>query len=200
MSARDDILAKVRDHTVPEVHLPSLSQEWTTYADLLTRFSELLELVGGRCFSVSTLPEAHDLLLQLEVYQQAQQRCSYVEGVGETNIDLEQITDPHDLQNVDFSVLPGELAVAENGSVWVALEQVLPRTLCFLSQHVALVVPADSLVHNLHEAYDRITVGSGRFAAFVSGPSKTADIEQSLVIGAHGARTLTVFLVGEPKT
>jgi L-lactate dehydrogenase complex protein LldG len=62
---------------------------------------------------------------------------------------------------------------------------------------MALVVPAAAVVHNMHEAYGRIEVGRHRFAGFISGPSKTADIEQSLVIGAHGARSLTVYLVQE---
>ncbi len=48
---------------------------------------------------------------------------------------------------------------------------------------------------NRHEAYQRIEVGNG-FGCFISGPSKTADIEQALVIGAHGPRSATVFLIG----
>jgi L-lactate dehydrogenase complex protein LldG len=74
--------------------------------------------------------------------------------------------------------------------------------LYFLSQHVVLVVPADRVVNNMHEAYDWIDLqaaggspfAEARWAAFMSGPSKTADIEQALVIGAHGARSLHVYL------
>ena len=81
--------------------------------------------------------------------------------------------------------------------MWLTDENVPHRVLYFLTQHLALVVPSRSLVHNLGQAYSRINVQSTRFSAWISGPSKTADIEQSLVIGAHGPRSLTVFLVDE---
>lgn len=69
------------------------------------------------------------------------------------------------------------------------------RVIYFLTQHLVLVVPASQLVNNMYEAYNRISFGGPSYGVFISGPSKTADIEQSLVIGAHGARSLTVFLV-----
>jgi L-lactate dehydrogenase complex protein LldG len=55
-------------------------------------------------------------------------------------------------------------------------------------------VSAREIVSNMQEAYARAKQGS--FGVFISGPSKTADIEQSLVIGAHGARSCTVFVIG----
>jgi len=95
--------------------------------------------------------------------------------------------------------------VAENAAVWVTDHDVPLRVLFFLCQHLVLVVPADAIVDHMHAAYDRIarTGQNGAqvhskpvFSAFISGPSKTADIEQSLVIGAHGPRSLTVCLLG----
>ncbi len=122
-------------------------------------------------------------------------------------MDLDAIDDPHELEDVDFAVLPGEFAVAENAGVWVTDAGIKHRVIYFLPQHLALVVPASRLIHNMHQAYDWLAknlrsddspqFGSAGFGAFVSGPSKTADIEQSLVIGAHGARSLTVILLGE---
>jgi L-lactate dehydrogenase complex protein LldG len=85
--------------------------------------------------------------------------------------------------------------VAENGSIWVTDRAVRHRALFFIVQHLALVIPAHSIVHNMHQAYDRLELGGAEFGVFIAGPSKTADIEQSLVIGAHGPRSLTVFCV-----
>ena len=119
---------------------------------------------------------------------------SLVEGVGRANVDLEAIDDPHALQDLDFAVLPGQFAVAENGAVWFSAAGVKHRVVPFITQHLALVVPADQLLDNMHQAYDRLAFSEPGFGTFISGPSKTADIEQSLVIGAHGPRSLTVFL------
>ena len=100
------------------------------------------------------------------------------------------------LQDIDFAILPGQFAVAENGAVWISDDGVKQRAIYFIAQHLALVVSAIDIVSNMHEAYRRLSFDSPLFGAFISGPSKTADIEQSLVIGAHGPRSMTVFIVG----
>jgi L-lactate dehydrogenase complex protein LldG len=195
MPARDDILTKIRRNLPQATELPDLAQGWTTYPDPAVRFAEVLATVGGRCVRVASLAEVDRQLTSLPPYQAAKQRVTFVPGAGETNVDLAAMSDPHALRDVDFALLPGQVAVAENGAVWIATDDVLQRTLYFLAQHIALVVPAANVVSNLHEAYARIDATAYRFGTFLSGPSKTADIEQSLVIGAHGARSLTVFLV-----
>ena len=86
--------------------------------------------------------------------------------------------------------------MAENGSVWVTDEVLRQRAVYFAVQHLALIVSKQDMVSNMHQAYEKIQFRKPYFGMFLAGPSKTADIEQSLVIGAHGARSLTVFLVG----
>ncbi len=198
MTARQEILEKVRQR-LPKGPVPEAPPErWTVYPQPNCQFAAVLTAVGGRCVEAADADAANADLLALPAYISAVKRVSCVPGVGTSNLDLAAIADPHALAEVEFAVLPGELAVAENGAVWVSTDSVLERTLFFLSQHLALVVPAGHVVSNLHEAYRRLDVARRRFGAFISGPSKTADIEQSLVIGAHGARSLTVYLLGPP--
>lgn len=198
MSAREDILGRVRRHADGDVDLPSDEGGWIVYPDPRKQFADVLASVGGKCVVVPDVT-ASDLYVQgVPEYASARKRCSLVPGVGSSSFDLAAVADPHELHDVDFAVLTGELAVAENGAVWVTDEGLTQRVLHFLPQHLAIVVQAAQVVHNMHEAYDRIAVGRTPFGAFVSGPSKTADIEQALVIGAHGARSLTVLLVERP--
>lgn len=196
-SSRDTILGKLRQQLPQEVQLPDLSDDWTEYPDPLSQFSSVLEMVGGRCVAVETLADVGQHIAQEPLWANAKVQASLVNGVGDSTLDLASIADPHALQDVDFALLPAFLAVAENAAVWVDDTALKHRVLYFITQHLALVVPRSGLVHNMHQAYDRIDVTRRPFGAFISGPSKTADIEQSLVIGAHGARSLTVFLVND---
>jgi L-lactate dehydrogenase complex protein LldG len=134
-------------------------------------------------------------LAGISEWQSAKKTVSLVEGVR-GNTDLAQIDDPHATEDIDFAILPGQFAVAENGAVWITDDNVNHRAIYFIAQHLALVVSANDIVPNMHEAYRRLSFDRSRFGAFISGPSKTADIEQSLVIGAHGPRSMTVFVVG----
>ncbi len=195
MTSRDDILGKLRRHLPQSSPLPNLAGPWQTFEDPRQRFAEVLSGVGGHCQFFENAHAADQALRDLPVWQEAVKTVSCVLGVGRTNFDLSTVDDPHDLEDIDVAVLPGQLAVAENAAVWVDDALVPHRVLYFLPQHLVLVVPAGNMVHTLHEAYQRTDVTARPFGCWISGPSKTADIEQALVIGAHGARSLNVLFV-----
>lgn len=195
-SSKAEILRTLRDTQWEPVELPDLDQTWTTFADRVQQFSDVLQAVGGRAVRVRDLDEVNRELDQLPAYAEAAKVCSRVDGIRKANVRIEDATDPHQLEDVDFFVAPGQFGVAENAAVWVTDQGLRHRVLYFLTQHLGLVLPAAELVDNLHQAYQRLSFAEPGFGLFLSGPSKTADIEQSLVIGAHGARSLTVFLVG----
>lgn len=196
-SSRSNILARLRSVSLPAAELPDLpaAGPWQTFDDPIAQFTVVLSSVGGRCERCQSVQDADQRLRMNDAWQSGPTRISLVHGVGDSTRELSSVSDPHELESVDFAVLPGEFAVAENGAVWVTDRDLTHRVLFFIPQHVALVVPESQIVNNMHEAYARLNIGDGTFGAFISGPSKTADIEQSLVIGAHGARSLTVFLV-----
>lgn len=193
MSSRDHILNKIRRNLPQAVPLPDLNGDWIEYDNPLEQFRTVLDGVGGEVIEVNQVSEIASHFVDFE--EQSQVIVSCIDGLYDGKFDLSSIDDPHELQNVDLAILPGEIAVAENAAIWVTDEKVPQRVLYFLTQHLALVLPKSQIVNNLYEAYERIEPAQRAFGTFISGPSKTADIEQSLVKGAHGARTLKVFLV-----
>ena len=197
-NSRDEILRTLRGTNVDAVALPEGNQhEWITFEDRIRQFSDVLRAVGGQAVAVRDEAEINAQLQNIPAYAEARRVCSLVDGVGRSDVDLDSVDDPHQLEDVDVFVARGEFGVAENAAVWVTDRQTKHRVLYFLTQHLVLVLPAREIVDNMHQAYERLQFTEPRFGLFLSGPSKTADIEQSLVIGAHGARSMTVFLVGD---
>jgi L-lactate dehydrogenase complex protein LldG len=101
---------------------------------------------------------------------------------------------PCDLAALEFTLLDGQVAVAENGAVWNVPSDSLERSAALLAEHLVLVVPQHGIVADLHDAYARLEPSATVFGWFLAGPSKTADIEQALVHGAHGPRQLTLVV------
>lgn len=195
MNSKQQILASIRKHRPASSPLPDLNEAWIQYEDREAQFWETLKFVGGQGQSLDDPRQLEDAVRQLPCFADARQIVCRVADLPLGNVDVDSIDDPHDLASVDLAILPGEFAVAENGAVWVTERTVRHRAIYFLTQHLVLVAPRKQLLDNLHQAYERIRFGEAGYGLFISGPSKTADIEQSLVIGAHGPRSLNVFLV-----
>jgi len=197
MAAREEILAALRRAAPPGGEHPALDGVGLRLDDLAGRFAESVAAVGGAFLRAADLPAADAAVRALPVHAQARRVASLVPGIGGATFDPAAVTDPHGLEGLDLVILRAALGVAENGACWIEGASLPHHALVVIPEHVVVVVEAATLVPDLHAAYARLDLaGRPRWGLFLAGPSKTADIEQSLVIGAHGARSSTTILLG----
>lgn len=192
MGSRADILEKIKANKPDTITLPNLDLNiFDEGLNLVKEFVKKVEVVGGNVISITS---NEDVLKKIKVlYPDAKVSFSSLENSEEFNtISVEAIKKPHELEDLDVLVLESNLGVAENGAIWLEDSKIALRILPFITKHLVLVIDEKSLVPYMHQAYNKVEAFN--FGVFISGPSKTADIEQSLVIGAHGALSLTVFL------
>ncbi len=196
MASRDEILAALRAAAAPAQPLPAEPPAAAVrYPDRVARLAEAIQAVGGGMVRTTGAELAREVAALAERVH-ATRIASEVPEAGAGTVRLAEVADPHGLEGVQLAVLPGEFAVAETGAVWVPTAALRHRGIFVIAEHLALVVRADAIVNDMHEAYGRLRFDGPSFGVFIDGPSKTADIEQALVIGAHGPKSCTVFVVG----
>ena len=194
--SRATILAAVRQaqgSPLPSPEVPMAALHALPNDAGLPDFIATLDLIGARVIRSHSFTEAATWLREnVPAHASLASNISDLPGT----LDLSSITDPHALDGIHTAILPARFGVCENGAVWLDETELGPhRVLPFIAEHLFIVLRASDLVPTLHHAYERIaTIGTG-FGLFLAGPSKTADIEQCLVIGAHGARGATVFIL-----
>jgi L-lactate dehydrogenase complex protein LldG len=171
---------------------PMPRNEAIGYEDRYAQFATVLKAIGGNIVEITNTKE----IVDYAKYTFANHQNFVTTLPGLEGIDmLDEQLDPHVLENIEVAILKAVFGVAENGSVWITEEEMRIRALPFICQHLSVVLNKSDFVNNMHEAYDRIGNSNHGFGVFIAGPSKTADIEQSLVLGAHGPKTMTVFIL-----
>ncbi|WP_242084325.1 LutC/YkgG family protein [Aestuariivivens sediminis] len=165
--------------------------------DVVPAFTKTLEAVGGNVCPIDSMEAVHSKLKTL--LPNARFTHSTLENTHEINtFSSDAIERPHDLEDLDILMVKSDLAVAENGAVWIDDSKFPIRVLPFITKHLVFVIEEKAIVPYMHQAYEKIR--DFNFGVFISGPSKTADIEQALVIGAQGALSLTVLLLTADTT
>jgi L-lactate dehydrogenase complex protein LldG len=186
MSSRDYILSKIRNTPRDKRPLPEIP-DFKVDGELMERFVRSLLMNKGEVLDKKQLEEFFNSSHFKKIVSLSEEFQSFA------NMDIPG--DAHQLADLDVAIISGQFGVAENAAIWLEERDMGLRALPFITEHLVIVLEKDQLVSNMHEAYERIGKGASGFGLFIAGPSKTADIEQSLVIGAHGAKSLRVVLV-----
>ncbi len=195
-SSREAILAKVRRNKPGATAMPDIDFLEKNVNGSLAKLSAMLDTIGGKLFQVNDWTE-----IVLTIRAQHPGDGTIYSPIPEVQHITGQINqdefDGHNLANVEVGIVKAHFAVTENGAVWVTDDQLGNRALPFICQHLAAVINEDEILPTMHEAYMRSAGHQYQYGAFIAGASKTADIEQSLVLGAHGPRSMMVFVLGK---
>ena len=195
MSSKEDILKKYRANVREKYDMPDLSDiKAITYPDPLLQFMNMTKSVGGNAIEVEKGRDINELVK--EMYPDAKEIASNLPEVTIATRNPDTVGRARDLNGTDVGIIRGKFGVAENGCIWIP-QEMKEKAVCFISEHLIILLPKSQIVNNMHEAYKRIEFNDYGYGTFISGPSKTADIAQVLVMGAQAARSVTIFLMPE---
>ena len=178
MSSKESILSNYRKNIRQKFDMPSLDDiQAITYPDPLVQFIKMIVR---------------------ELYPDAKEIASNLPEVKIATRNPDEVGRARDLNGTDVGIIRGKFGVAENACVWIP-QQMKEKAVCFISENLIILLPKSQIVNNMHEAYKRIEFDKtyDGYGTFISGPSKTADIAQVLVMGAQAARSATILLMPE---
>ena len=195
MSSKEDILKKYRANIREQFDMPDLSDiQAITYPDPLLQFMNMTKSVGGNAIEAEAGRDVNELIREL--YPDAKEIASNLPEITIATRNPDEVGRARDLNGTDVGIVRGKFGVAENGCVWIP-QLMKEKAVCFISENLVILLSKSQIVNNMHEAYRRIEFNDYGYGTFISGPSKTADIAQVLVMGAQAARSATVLLLPE---
>lgn len=194
MSTKEHILSRYRKNiNVGEQYdMPNLDAlEGVTYTNPVAQFISMSNTVGAKVAELEKDADINGLIKRL--YPEAKVFASNMAEITIATLNPDTVGTAQELNGTDVGIVRGELGVAENGCVWIP-QTMKERAVCFISEYLVIVLSRRAIVSNMHQAYARINMTDYGYGTFISGPSKTADIAQALVMGAQAARGVTVIL------
>ena len=195
--SKEEILSRLRRNVRETYDMPDLSFPKTEFDDPVAEYiKQTTTTAAAKLIEVKKGDDLNALIHQ--AYPEAKIIASVVPGINAT-INPDEVAQAQDLDNTDVTVLEGGVAVAENACVWIPMNM-KQKACMFCPVSLVVIVSRKNIVSNMHQAYKRLeemgidNTSKYGFGTFMSGASKTADIEQTLVYGAQAATSMTVLL------
>lgn len=188
---KEELLQKLRRNTREQYDMPKDDIKGIAYDDTVAQFVEASKAVGAQVV-MAQAGESLDSIVR-RAYPDAKVIASDIAELSIATLNPDTVAEAQDLNGTDVGVVRGQIGVAENGCVWIP-QSMKEKAVCFIAEYLVIVLPKSGIVNNMHEAYARIEMPATGLGTFISGPSKTADIEQALVMGAQAARGVTVVI------
>ena len=216
MSSREAILSRIKAALAddPPREEPPVPELWPrtnpSTEDLVKRFVEEIEAVTGEVIRCQSMDDARAMLAKLlEELNCYQLGCTdnplcreLTTGMDAAQLELGQC-DPtsQELAKLPAGLVGADTLLADTGTCMVACATPHERMMCYLPPVCIVIAKTDQLVEHMPQAWG--TIGPrvadpelrGEFV-FITGPSRTADIEKILILGVHGPKRLIVLLVG----
>lgn len=192
--SREDILNKIKKNKPDLTDLPVLVRKnFLEEKNLKEQFIKNIESTGGKAIISE---DKNDVALHIkDLFGEPDNIISLSEGINNLTINPAEISSAQKLDQLKLAIIDAQFGVAENGAVWVSEKNIFHRLIPFITLHLVLILIEEQIIENMHEAYEKLSSFDEGYGVFISGPSKTADIEQSLVIGAQGPLSTTIFLI-----
>jgi L-lactate dehydrogenase complex protein LldG len=189
----------------PRRWLPAAAEEYEARVDQFRRTSEDLRASFHRVRGEADLNATLNQISREEKWNRiASHAGSFVSPIV-ANLRLPALmTDKgyaaRDLESCDAGVTECDALIAQTGSVLITTRSAGGRALSVLPPHHVVVARREQLLPDLPAAFEllkqKYSANYPSFISFITGPSRTGDIERILVLGAHGPKKLTICFVG----
>lgn len=179
--------------------------------DLMERFGNRLGAVTGQVHTAKSIDDAAEVIAELalhggtkEVIVAGEVTGAYPDlktAVERAGVAWRVIGQSDEARDAPLGLSLARLAIAETGSVLLIEPSLADRAIGLMSTRHLVVCPADRLVASLDDASGALreaTSQGAAYATFVTGPSRTADIERQLTIGVQGPAELHVLFIDHP--
>lgn len=179
-----------------------------TTTTLLDQFSTRLTAVGGHVHTAFDLPAAAEHIVKLAsvlgtdtiwISAELRQRASnLVAALGRQGIITRVPASPAEVRDQPLGLAIAEATIAETGTAILAEPHLESRSVTLMTECLVVICPRAALMPSLTEAGSvlrHISRRGSSYATFVTGPSRTADIERQLTVGVQGPGEFHVILI-----